>query len=320
VLTSSWEFVGNADLRSVQSSELRTEDQQLRVKNWIPEPSLLRTHLLLLCVIASPMGAAISSFMRLLRRFTSRNDKLFTPFILIILLILTLILFIPPFPLLSQNDPATEWHLLYIKIRDSQTLKEDALTKLKSLEPLLKNHNIKSSNRKSEDRFGFPLKGYGPSAIGGKGGNGYQIEGYDFFDGNRHKGHPGHDIFVRDKNQDSLDDRTGKPIEVISVSSGMIVSINLNWEPSSPIRGGNYIWVYDPIKSRYYYYAHLNEIYVKVGQIVSKGERLGTVGRTGVKAYPKRSPTHLHFVVHHSVAGYPKPINPYSELIRATNY
>jgi len=222
-------------------------------------------------------------------------------------------------PALCQNDPAAEWHLLYLKIRDSEISKEEAMKTLKSLEPLLKDYYTKSWSKRSGNRLGFPLKGYGPSAIGGKGGDGYQPEGYDFFDGNRHKGHPGHDIFVRDKNQDGLDDLTGKPIEVISVSSGTIVSINSNWQPSSPIRGGNYIWVYDPIKSRYYYYAHLDEIYVKVGQIVSKGERLGTVGRTGVKAYPKRSPTHLHFVVHHSVAGYPKPINPYPELIRATN-
>jgi hypothetical protein len=39
-----------------------------------------------------------------------------------------------------------------------------------------------------------------------------------------------------------------------------------------------------------YYYVHLNEIFVKAGQGVSKGERLGTVGRTGVKAYPKNLP------------------------------
>jgi murein DD-endopeptidase MepM/ murein hydrolase activator NlpD len=163
------------------------------------------------------------------------------------------------------------------------------------------------------------LRGYGPSAIGGQGGSGYQPEGYDFFDGNRHKGHPGHDIFIRDNNQDGLDDRTGKPIDVISVSSGIVVSANLSWEPSSPIRGGNYIWVYDPIKSRYYYYAHLTEIFVKVNDIVSREDSLGTVGRTGVKAYPKRSPTHLHFVVHQSIEGHPKPINPYLELIKATN-
>jgi len=234
------------------------------------------------------------------------------------LIIVTLASFCAFSPVLCQGDPAQEWHLLYLKIRDSQISKEEALTKLKSLEPLLKDHYIKSWNRKSEGRLGFPLKGYGPSTIGGKGGSGYQPEGYDFFDGNRHKGHPGHDIFIRDKNQDSLDDGTGKPIEVISVSSGMIVSVNLNWEPSSPIRGGNYIWLYEPMKSRYYYYAHLNEIFVSVGEIISNGDRLGTVGRTGVKAYPKRSPTHLHFQVLQSVDGYPKPINPYMDLAKGS--
>ncbi|MCJ7641760.1 MAG: M23 family metallopeptidase, partial [Desulfobacterales bacterium] len=59
------------------------------------------------------------------------------------------------------------------------------------------------------------------------------------------------------------------------------------------------------------------EIAVSVGQIVSRGDRLGKVGRTGLNAYPKRSPTHLHFSVHQSIDGYPKPIDPYSDLIRA---
>jgi hypothetical protein len=282
------------------------------------------------------VGVAISSFMRLRslfrakrgisefasawprNRFTSRNDQLLTPYISITLLILILILFIPPVPLLSQNDPATEWHLLYIKIRDSQISKGEALARLRALEPFLENHYLKSWNQKAEDRLSFPLKGYGPSAIGGKGGSGYQPEGYDFFDGNRHKGHPGHDIFIQDKNQDRLDDGTGKPVEVVSVSPGIVVSVNLDWEPSSPIRGGNYIWIYDPIKSRYYYYAHLNKILVKVGQIVSRGDPLGTAGRTGVKAYPKRSPTHLHFQVLQSVDGYPKPFNPYMDLTKGS--
>jgi murein DD-endopeptidase MepM/ murein hydrolase activator NlpD len=235
------------------------------------------------------------------------------------LLIVTLASFCAFSPALCQENPAAEWHLLYLKIRDSQISREEAWARLRALEPLLRDHYLKSWNQKSEDRPGFPLKGYGPSAIGGQGGSGYQPKGYDFFDGNRHKGHPGHDIFIRDKNQDGVDDSTGKPVEVVSISSGIVVSVNLNWESSSPIRGGNCVWIYDPIKSRYYYYAHLNEIFVSIGQIVSKGNRLGTVGRTGVKAYPKRSPTHLHFVVHQSIGGHPKPINPYLELIKAAN-
>jgi len=233
------------------------------------------------------------------------------------LLIVTLASFCAFSPVLSQGDPAFEWHLLYLKIRDSQISKEEALARLRTLEPLLKNRYLKNWNRKSEDRLTFPLRGYGPTAIGGKDGSGYQPEGYDFFDGNRHKGHPGHDIFIRDKNQDGFDDSTGKPVEVVSISTGIVVSINLRWEPSSPIRGGNYVWIYDPIKSRYYYYAHLNQIFARVGAIVSREDSLGTVGRTGVKAYLKRSPTHLHFVAHQSIDGYPKPINPYEELMHA---
>lgn len=228
--------------------------------------------------------------------------------------LLILFLFVPIS--LSQNDPAGEWHHLYLRIRDRLITREEALSRLKELEVFLKDFYLKSWDRKLDDRLCFPLKGYSFHSIGGKGGSGYQAQGYDFFDGNDHRGHPGHDLFIRDKNQDGLDDLTGKPVEVLSVSSGIVVSINLNWVSSSPIRGGHYIWIYEPIQSRYYYYAHLNGVFVRVGQMVSKGDRLGTVGRTGVKAYHRHSPTHLHFVAHQSMDGYPKPINPYIELLR----
>ena len=247
-----------------------------------------------------------------------RNDKLFFLYWGLIFFGFIFVLFHSSASIQSQMDPASEWNLLYLKIRDGDISKEKAQEKLKELEVSLKDFYLKTTNREQDDRLCFPLKGYGPSAIGGKGGSGYQTQGYDFFDGNRHKGHPGHDIFIRDTNQDGLDDITMKPVEVISTSSGIVVSVNLNWESSSPIRGGNYIWIFEPVKSRYYYYAHLNVILVKVGQEVSKAERIGTVGRTGVNAYPKRSPTHLHFTVHQSIDGYPKPINPYSELTKAS--
>lgn len=241
------------------------------------------------------------------------NFKLF----LIVLLTFTFVL-IYYSTLSSQIDPASEWHLLYPKIRDRLISREEARVKLKEWEVLLKDYYLKSWNEKIDDRLCFPLKGCNSHSIGGRGGSGYQTKDYDFFDGNQHKGHPGHDIFIRDKNRDGLDDITKRPVEVISASSGIVVSINLNWEPSSPIRGGNYIWIYEPIKSRYFYYAHLDKIFVRVGQIVAKGDRLGSVRRTGVNAYLKKSPTHLHFTVHQSIDGYPKPINPYSELVKAS--
>lgn len=143
----------------------------------------------------------------------------------------------------SQIDPALEWHLLYIKIRDRLITREKALNQLKELEVLLKDFYLKNSERQLDDRLCFPLKGYSFQFIGGKGGSGYQVQGYDFFDGNDHRGHPGHDIFIRDKNQDGLDDMTEKPAEVISASPGIVVSVNVDWEPSSPLRGGNYIWI-----------------------------------------------------------------------------
>ena len=217
-------------------------------------------------------------------------------------------------PSLSQNDPAAEWDSLYPKMRDRLIPKEEARHELQRLETALKEQGARKPLPPQDDRLCFPLDGYDFHSIGGKNGSGYQVEGYDFFDGNRHKGHPGHDIFIHDKNQDCFDDVTGRPVRVVAAAPGIVVSFYSKWEPSSTIRGGNYVWIYDPLRSRYYYYAHLGQIYVKVGQVVSGGEDLGTVGRTGLNAYPKRSPTHLHFSVHESTHGYPRPINPYKEL------
>lgn len=232
-----------------------------------------------------------------------------------ILIVLTSIFFYATESLPVEVDPAAQWHLLYTQIRDGLIPKQEARFQLKSLEPLLKDLYLEHSDQKEKRSFCFPLEGYGSTAIGGKKGSGYKIEGYDFFDGNRHKGHPGHDLFIRDRDQDGLDDGTGRPVNAISASSGIVVSVNSDWKPSSPIRGGNYVWIYEPGKSRYYYYAHLDQISVRIGQRVTRGEVIGTVGRTGKNAYPKRSPTHLHFAVHRSVDGYPKPINPYQELV-----
>jgi murein DD-endopeptidase MepM/ murein hydrolase activator NlpD len=268
--------------------------------------------------IVSPAQAGIQINPKKLDSCFYRNDKLSFLYWGSIFFGFIFILFYPFTSTRSQVDPASEWNLLYPKIRDRTISKGEAQEKLKALEILLKDFYLRTTSLEQDDRLCFPLKGYGPSAIGGKGGSGYQIQGYDFFDGNQHKGHPSHDIFIFDQNQDGLDDRTRKPVEVIAAVSGVVVSVNLHWDPPSLIRGGNYIWTYDPMKSRYYYYAHLNEIFVKAGQVVSKGERLGTVGRTGVKAYPKKSPTHLHFTVHQSKDGYPKPFNPFMELIKAS--
>ena len=247
--------------------------------------------------------------------FAGRKNRILD-FLLFFFLISSILVFYRFECLRAQIDPARQWHLLCTKIREGVISKQEAQPQVKSLEILLREFYQSHSGVREKESLCFPLEGYHSGSIGGNDGSGYQIEGYDFFDGNRHKGHPGHDIFIRDKNQDGLDDVTGKPVNVISASSGIVVSINLDWKPSSPIRGGNYIWIYEPVTSRYYYYSHLNEIFVETGQVVNRGEKIGTVGRTGKNAYSKRSPTHLHFTVHQSMARYPKPINPYRDLTK----
>ncbi len=234
----------------------------------------------------------------------------------VILVAVSLVLLSPLQGPFCQGDPASEWDQLYLKIRDGLISKGEARIQLKELEGLLKDLWRQRGGKVSDGGLCFPVEAYGANAIGGKGGNGYQAKEYDFFDGNRHKGHPSQDIFIRDKDQDGLDDVTGKPVYVLSASSGIVVSVFLGWKPANPIRGGNYIWVYEPNRNRYYYYAHLNEIFVRTGQFLSRGERIGTVGRTGTNAYPRRSPTHLHLTVCRSAEGDPKPVNPYKELTR----
>jgi peptidoglycan LD-endopeptidase LytH len=233
--------------------------------------------------------------------------------ILVVLMLFLLFLHSSP---TAQNDSASQWNLLYLKIRDRVILKEEAQIRLKILETQLRDLYSGIGKRTGDEGLSFPLEGYTFHSIGGKNGSGYQVQSYDFFDGNDHKGHPGHDIFILDKNQDSLDDRTGKPVNVLAASSGMVVSTSADWRPPSPIRGGNFIWIFDPVKDRYYYYAHLNRVAVTIGEIIANGHLLGTVGRTGLNAYPARSPTHLHFTVHQTVNGYPRPINVYKELLR----
>jgi len=163
----------------------------------------------------------------------------------------------------------------------------------------------------------FPLAGHDLRAIGGGRNHGFVPGGYDFFSGNRHGGHPAYDIFIRDRNQDSRDDRTGQPVRVLSLTGGVVVALERQWEASSSLRGGKYVWIYDPANDLLVYYAHNDELYVRLGEIVEPGQPLATVGRSGLNAAKRRSPTHLHFSVLRLVGGRPQPLNVYSALQRA---
>ena len=152
---------------------------------------------------------------------------------------------------------------------------------------------------------------------GGK-DKGFVAQGYDFYAGNRHGGHPAYDIFIRDRNQDDLDDRTKKPVAVLSMTGGVVLSAESEWLPESRLRGGKYVWVYDPYNDLLVYYAHNREVLVKAGDLVRPGDKLAELGRSGYNAAKKRSPTHLHMTVLKANNGLPKAVRFWGDLVKTT--
>lgn len=164
----------------------------------------------------------------------------------------------------------------------------------------------------------FPLAGYSVKAIDKGKKHGFVPGGYDFFSGNRHGGHPAYDIFIRDRNRDSLDDSSGKPVRVLSMTGGIVVAHEESWQKNSKLRGGKYLWVYDPTNELLVYYAHNEKLFVTTGTIVKPGDLLATVGRSGFNAAKRRSPTHLHFSMLHLTNGSPVPKRAYDALRHAS--
>jgi len=205
-----------------------------------------------------------------------------------------------------------EWNTLQAAVRDGTIPKDDAQREIVRLGGKLRDNH---SDKAARSPFHFPVKGYGPDCIGGKLGSGFKPGVYNFYDGNRHGGHPAHDLFIRDMSGDGLDSGTGKPAEIVSFSDGIVVGVNPAWQHPSEIRGGVYIWIYDPSGDRYYYYAHLARALVVPGARVKAGDTIALLGRTGKNAWPKRSPTHLHFMCLSFDQGRMTPHDTYRDLL-----
>jgi len=97
-----------------------------------------------------------------------------------------------------------------------------------------------------------------------------------------------------------MDDVTAKPVEVLALAEGIVLSTFSDWkkeDPSREIRGGNYVWICHPALKALSYYAHLEKIYVRTGDRVQGGETIATLGRSGKSAWLPRSPTHLHLMI-----------------------
>lgn len=167
-------------------------------------------------------------------------------------------------------------------------------------------------------KFVYPLRGYTPRHSIGGGGKGFRANGFDLFDMDVRGSHPAHDLFIRDGNQDNIDDHMCNPVDLLSFTRGMVVAVEKDWQPSSELRGGNFIWVYDPCLNGLFYYAHNNRVVVEPGQWVQAGQKIGEVGRTGYNAYKERSPTHVHMMFLRLTPEYlPEPANTLAWLREA---
>lgn len=221
---------------------------------------------------------------------------------------------------LVKKNPAGGWLPLMTKVRNFEIEIPDAVTNMNAfineLRDYLTSEKPEIMNI-SEEQWVFPVRGYTPSAIGGRNGSGYVLSNFDFFDNNT-GGHPAHDIFIADRDQDNIDDITGQPVEILSMTGGIVIETRKNWTSDmTDIKGGNIVYVYDANSNGFFYYAHMDVVNVNVGDIVYPSTVLGTLGRTGRNAYPSRSPTHLHIMYVRSYEGDLRPVNLYSSLLDA---
>jgi hypothetical protein len=218
----------------------------------------------------------------------------------------------------ADNDPAAGWQRFERQVRDERISEEEGVKEIGRWKAVLERAYPAGA---FEGPLFFPLRGYGPRHIGGRRGEGYKPSRYRFLGPRRRIGHPAQDIFVYDGNQDSLDDRTGAPVEVVSLTEGIVASTFSGWTPAAPpepqngMRGGNYIWIYHPALRLFAYYAHLADVKPTPGERVAGGETIATLGRTGTNASRERSPTHLHLML--LKAGDMSPTDPYPYLTRA---
>lgn len=217
---------------------------------------------------------------------------------------------------------ALRWLPIITSVREGNLPRQEAIDSINRFTNELWDFmeaNTKSGkvSKYSVEEWVFPVKGYSPGAIGGRNGSGYVISGFDFFDKNS-GGHPAHDIFIADGNQDCIDDITNETVEILSMSGGIVIETRKDWTTDRmDIKGGNIFYVYDNYTNGLFYYAHLKEVTVNVGDFVKPGTSLGTLGRTGKNAYPSRSPTHLHIMYVRSFDGDLRPENIYSDLLNA---
>jgi hypothetical protein len=232
------------------------------------------------------------------------------------------LIFLASLFLFSDNDPDVKnigelWNDLDRQIVLRQVNKDSAVAMMKefsvSASEYFRSNGGYEVFRKD---WVFPLRGF-TEVRHRDNGNDYKEDGFDYFQGSDSKGHPAHDIMILDEDKDLLEDNTGNPVDVISMSSGVVISTDTTWKPGSFLRGGKFVKVFDVTNKKIFYYSHLNIVAVKPGDILKAGDKIGEVGRTGRKAILPEGKTHLHVALLRLDRGYPKPDPIIEDIFRA---
>ena len=107
---------------------------------------------------------------------------------------------------------------------------------------------------------------------------------------------------LNENHLDAVDLFTKEGAPVYSVSGGLVVLAESGWIKdeelsTSSMRGGNSIIIFNPVNETFQRYAHLGKITVGSGTIVHAGQKIGTVGNTGINASRPGRGGHLHFEI-----------------------
>ncbi|MBK8551490.1 MAG: M23 family metallopeptidase [Ignavibacteria bacterium] len=215
------------------------------------------------------------------------------------------------------NNVCIKWDKLDKQIINQTIDIDDAIELMEEYEPQIISYFKKSNGENvSRENWVFPLNNLATFYFRDN-GNDYRVTGYDYFQGSNTKGHPAHDIMILDKNKDLLDDSTLRPVDIVSMCSGVVVATDSTWAVGSLLRGGKYVKIFDVTTNGLFYYSHLSVVSVKPGDIVNAGDKIGEVGRTGRKAILPEGKTHVHVAYLKSEDGYPVPEDIIKDLRRA---
>jgi len=118
---------------------------------------------------------------------------------------------------------------------------------------------------------------------------------------------------------DALDIYVGYNSPIYAANNGTVYKIGMGCTPGYLAcngKQGNFILINHNAGGYYTIYMHMNEIWVKEGDTVARGQQIGTMGNTGnvypvPSSYSPYSGTHLHFGVMVG-APYGRTINPFN--------